>query len=225
MSLTLACISDTHCWGMPLADFPEADILIHSGDATFKGKIQEIKDFGKELSKHLNDSRYHKGYKKIIFVPGNHDFGFESNPIESKKILEDLGITVLINESTEFMGYKFWGSPVTPPFFDWAFNWEDSRRSSLWDTIPDNTDIVITHGPPKGIMDEVYDYRRGGIINTGCSFLSDKIFNLSPKVHVFGHIHEGYGMLSLGRTMYVNASIMSRSYQPINKVSRVVLTV
>ena len=214
MAIKIACISDTHMWGMPLKDIPEADILLHAGDATYRGTVQEVESFAKELSKHLLDSRYKPRYKKIIFVPGNHDWLFEKDERLARQIMMDAGIDVLINESTEFMNLKIWGSPVTPPFHNWAFNWSDDKRIYLWENIEEGTDIVITHGPPRFILDEVIDYDK--IRHTGCPHLANRLAKIKPQLHVFGHIHEGFGETVKDGVRYINASIMDRRYQPNN---------
>jgi len=221
MSIKIACISDTHMWGMPLKDLPEADILLHAGDATYRGSIEEVSLFAKEISKHLKDSRYKPAYKKIIFVPGNHDWLFERDETLARQIMEDAGVEVLINEAVEFDGFKIWGSPVTPPFCNWAFNWDADRRVYLWEQIPEDTDIVITHGPPMYILDEVPE--RDKIRHTGCPHLASRLRVIKPKMHLFGHIHEGYGITVEDEVKYVNASIMDRRYNPNNKATLVEL--
>jgi Icc-related predicted phosphoesterase len=221
MSIKIACISDTHMWGMPLKELPEADILLHAGDATYRGTIEEVSLFAKEISKHLKDSRYKPAYKKIIFVPGNHDWLFERDEALARQIMQDAGVEVLINEAVEFDGFKIWGSPVTPPFHNWAFNWEPNKRIHLWEQIPEDTDIVITHGPPLYILDEVPEYDK--IRHTGCPHLANRLRVVKPKMHLFGHIHESYGVIVKNETKYVNASIMDRRYNPNNKATLVEL--
>lgn len=217
MSIKIAFISDTHMWGMPVREMPEADILLHAGDATYRGTVKEISSFAKEISKHLEDSRYKKGYKKIFFVPGNHDWLFEKDEHLARRIMNDAGIEVLINEAVEFDGFKIWGSPVTPPFCNWAFNWSDEKRMYLWENIPEDTDILITHGPPKYILDEVIERGKDSVRHTGCQYLANRVSKIEPKIHHFGHIHEGYGRILMGKTRYINSSIMCERYQPANK--------
>lgn len=213
-------ISDTHMWGMPLKDLPEGDILVHAGDGTFRGTIPEVTQFHKELIKHKKDSRYKKGYKEIYFIPGNHDFLFEREECLAREIMED--IKVLINEDDVFIDEEtgeilhIWGSPVCPPFGPWAFYRGDDERYKLWGEIPKDVDMVVTHGPPKYILDAVPRFN-GTLEYTGCPHLANKMLEIEPKVHLFGHIHEGYGEKQKDNTRYVNASIMDGRYQPKNK--------
>ena len=213
--MKILCISDTHMSGMPLHQYPDADILVHAGDATFRGRIEEVKFFAKELSKHYKDSRHHKGYQQIIFVPGNHDFLFETQPRLAREIMAEYNIITLINEAHTYNGIKFWGSPTCPPFHNWAFYRNDIERYELWETIPNDIDILITHGPPKFMRDEVRGYMK--IKYCGCGMLEQKVKQIRPKAHIFGHIHEGYGVTKDEHTLFVNAAIMDGRYKPENK--------
>lgn len=214
--LKVLCVSDTHGWDMPIERMPEADIMIHAGDSTFRGTVTELREFYEYLVPHK------KRYKEIIIIPGNHDFGWESDPDMYRQIFK--GITVLINETiihTDKYGqdWKIWGSPVCPPFGRWAFYQKDNVRKFLWDKIPDDTDIVITHGPPKTILDEVEEYYAGRhrAEHVGCPHLYNRILKLQPHLHVFGHVHEGYGQSCILKTECINPSIMNRRYQPLNE--------
>jgi len=204
--MKLVCISDTH---MSTPDLPEGDILIHAGDATFRGTIDEVSKFAEYIK-----TQKHK-FDKIIFVPGNHDFLFETNESLARSILQDC--TVLINESYEYKGIKFWGSPICPPFGNWAFYKEELDRVMLWNTIPDDTDILITHGPPKYMLDQVPTQIDDIIKHCGCEKLLEKVKDLQPKYHIFGHIHEGYGFTRYGSTTFLNACIMDEGYKPKNQ--------
>lgn len=219
MELKIACISDTHNNGMPHSIFPDADILIHAGDGTSRGTIEQVKYFAKELGK-LGHAHQEPGYQAIIFVPGNHDWLFEKEEKLARNIMAEYGIITLINESIKINGFNIWGSPVCPPFYNWAFYKKDEERKALWDLIPKNTDILITHGPPKYILDEVQEFNHMGyeIIHTGCAHLHNKVIELKPKAHIFGHIHEGYGQKQMGETLFVNAALMNRAYVPVNDV-------
>ena len=112
----------------------------------------------------------------------------------------------------EIMGIKFWGSPWQPEFFDWAFN--ASRGEEIrqyWDKIPTGIDVLITHGPPFKLGDQT-DIGE----HVGCLDLLDAIERVKPKLHVFGHIHEGYGVTSANGTTFVNASTCTLRYRPTN---------
>lgn len=190
---------------------PEGDVLVHAGDITWKGNLDAVKRFNEWLGE--------LPHKVKIVIAGNHDFCFEK---PSEKFLARGRLTncIYLEDSGEEIdlldGRKFtvWGSPWTPWFYDWAFNEE---RGPLirehWDMIPDNTDIVVTHGPPYGYLDKT---DRGP--RAGCEELATAIQRIKPKIHVFGHIHEGYGVEidpNVG-TKYINASSCTLQYRPTN---------
>src|SRR5690606_9104680 len=105
-----------------------------------------------------------------------------------------------------------WGSPITPYFHNWAFNRKRGAKiKAHWDLIPDDTDILITHGPPFGILDETVYSKR-----TGCEELLLRVYQVQPKYHIFGHIHEDYGMLAKRETTFVNASVLDDRYELVN---------
>jgi Icc-related predicted phosphoesterase len=193
--LKIVCISDTHRLHRQLK-MPEGDILIHAGDIGCERGFDPLID--------LNEWFKLLPYEHKIVIPGNHDFAIENSPLTAKALLNKAEL--LIDEECIINGVKYWGSPCTPFFHDWA--WNEQRGEPLkriWAKIPMDTDVLITHGPPYGILDEVI---YGGK-NVGCEELRKRVLEVQPKVHVFGHIHEGYGYFSEGKTQYVNASILS----------------
>lgn len=104
-------------------------------------------------------------------------------------------------------GLNIWGSPITPWFFDWAFNRKKGEEICRhWKLIPENTDILITHGAPFGILD-----RTESGVNAGCEDLLAEIDLIKPKYHLFGHIHEWYGMRESTHTTFVNGSILDQN--------------
>jgi Icc-related predicted phosphoesterase len=186
---------------------PDA-IICHCGDISSSGYRWEVEAFFKWYSS--------LPFKNRILIAGNHDFLFEYKPQEIQKILiETPGITYLEDSGIEIDGINFWGSPVTPRFFDWAFN-RDEDIVNHWDLIPNNTDVLITHGPPYGILDFTIRDKK----SVGCPRLLAKIEKLSLSVHAFGHIHEGFGSEEfpdlLPRTLFVNASYLNSRYEPVN---------
>lgn len=208
--MKIVCISDTHNCNAQI-QVPEGDLLIHSGDATTTGTIEEIRLFNKWFSKLPHQ------YK--IFVAGNHDWLFERQNALARSLL-DTGIIYLQDSSVEIEGMRIYGSPWQPRFFDWAFNL--SRGPELekkWRLIPDDVEILITHGPPNGILDAVP--RSWGIENTGCEELRNRVETLSAhgdlKIHVFGHIHCGYGVEEQFGIKFINASACDEAYLPDNK--------
>lgn len=211
----IVAISDTHCQ-LDDVSIPEGDILLHSGDLTYRGTPQEI---SKELKKL---SRYKDKYKAIILCEGNHDWLGARSPSMMDQMCKDNGIILLRDSSVTIEGLKFYGSPFQPEFCNWAFNLprgEPLKRK--WANIPDDTDVLITHGPPMGILDNVtkFDHRTSQQIieHVGCEDLYNRIMELKDlKLHVFGHIHDGHGQLKMGNTTFVNASICTEEYRPTN---------
>jgi Icc-related predicted phosphoesterase len=202
MSIRIVAISDTHEQHETIK-LPEGDILICSGDITYNGKPFAVSQFNAWFA-----AQPHR-YK--VLIAGNHDFLFEKERAYARSLISS-NIIYLENTGCEIMGLKFWGSPETPWFFDWAFNRQrgaDIRR--YWDEIPARTDVLITHGPPFGILD-----RNANDENTGCEELLVAVQRTRPRVHIFGHIHEGFGVEERDGTIFVNASQLDIHYKPAN---------
>jgi Icc-related predicted phosphoesterase len=201
--MKIVCISDTHNCNERI-NVPDGDILIHSGDATTVGNVKQIVEF--------NDWFANLPHKHKIFIAGNHDWLFETDNRFARTLLDD-SITYLQDSSVEIEGLKIYGSPWQPRFFDWAFNLNrGAELAEKWKLIPEATDILITHGPPHGILDEVE--RQYWTENTGCEELRKRVEIVKPKLHVFGHIHCGYGEKEEFGVKFVNASTCDEDYQP-----------
>jgi Icc-related predicted phosphoesterase len=207
--MRIVCISDTHNCNEQI-DVPDGDLLIHSGDATINGTEQEVASFIDWFSglPHMNK----------IFVAGNHDWLFELDNRAARILLSDNGISYLQDSSTEIVGLKIYGSPWQPRFFDWAFNLNRGYElAEKWRLIPDDVEILITHGPPYGILDEVP--REWGVENTGCEELRKRVDEIAAfgrlRLHIFGHIHCGYGTTELNGVRFVNASTCDENYDPV----------
>lgn len=206
--LKIVCISDTHNCNEQIS-VPDGDILIHAGDATITGTVDEIVLF--------NEWFTNLPHKYKVFVAGNHDWLFETNNRFARNLL-DKSIIYLQDSSVEIEGLKIYGAPWQPRFFDWAFNLNrGAEMAEKWELIPDDVDVLITHGPPNGILDEVP--RKNFIENTGCEELIKKVEKLrlnNLKLHIFGHIHCGYGTTEENGVTFVNASNCDESYEPTN---------
>ena len=205
-------ISDTHNRHKQLNNhLPGGDIIIHSGDISSMGYHHEIVEFCKWFH-HL------PGYKHKVMIAGNHDWGFEKLPEES---IEAVGRYPKVNYLQDNMinldGVRIWGSPWQPEFCNWAFNLPKNGDvlKSKWDMIPENVDldILITHGPPFGVLDVV----KGETMNLGCELLSERLKIVKPKIHVFGHIHSGYGIKMSDDILFVNASVLNEQYYYTNE--------
>ncbi len=181
---------------------PPGDVLVHAGDITGHGTIDEIKEFNEFLGS-LPHS--HK-----IVIAGNHDFCFERD--SERSAAELVNCTYLQDQQVEIGGIHFYGSPWQPWFYDWAFNLQRGAEiRAKWELIPDNTDVLITHGPPYGHRDKTFSGEA-----VGCQDLLKVVKRIQPRVHIFGHIHEGAGVSSNEKTEFINASTCNLAYQPVN---------
>ena len=209
--MNLTFISDTHNkhGHIPKEFLLGGDIIFHTGDISSRGYIHEVENFLKWYNS--LDS-----YKYKILIAGNHDFLFEYSPQKAKSILENYPNVIYLQDSgIEIQGLNIWGSPWQPEFYNWAFNLPRKGAELLekWKMIPRNCDILLTHGPPKGILDKVPD----GFL-CGCEILYDEIIqHINPKVHAFGHIHCGYGIQEHEGTHFINASSLNEEYKYANK--------
>lgn len=203
--MKIDCVSDLHGFKPKLNG---GDLLIVGGDLTAHDMIAEHLAFSGWLCK--------LPYKKIILIAGNHD-----GKMDNFKPFDQDNVCYLQDSGTQFKGFKIWGSPWTPTFFDWHFmkdRGEDIKK--MWDLIPDDIDILVTHGPPFGIQDQMPDPEKF----CGCEELRNTLSRLTKlKLHVFGHVHEGYGKVVVNGVIHVNASIMNEHYQPVNKPIRIEL--
>lgn len=214
--MKIVCISDSHCQ-LDKITIPDGDILVHSGDLTYRGTIQETSKELFELSKHR------ARFKNIVLVEGNHDWLGEHNPPVMDQMCEDNGITLLRDSSITIEGVKLYGAPWQPEFCNWAFNVPRGRAlKEKWDLIPEDTNVLITHGPPHGILDGVERFNgktsEYDIEHVGCVDLWNKINQLDQlKLHVFGHIHSGYGQIKARGITFINASTCTERYKPNNQ--------
>lgn len=200
MELDIIAFSDTHNDHDNLK-LPSADIAIHAGDACIKGNFTEVKNFLQWYVK--------QPFKYKIYVPGNHDKKMYTHK-DLKDLSKEYGIYVLYDDLITIEGVRIYGNATT-------FTSEDRIEpiSDLWDkkkiawcNIQKNIDILVTHIPPKGILDQA---NRGA--NIGCSFLRKTVENINPKIHIFGHCHEDQGkVFDNGRTKFMNVACKDRSY-------------
>lgn len=201
--MRIVCISDTHGKHHRLLDLPEGDVLVHAGDFCNQGTLAEVQEFGKWLAT--------LPYRHRIVVAGNHDWPFERTPRKARAALRSA--TYLQDKGVEIDGVRFWGSPWQPVFYNWAFNLpRGPKLAEKWALIPDGTDVVITHGPPRGYGDQCLSNG----FNAGCDDLLVALERCGARLHVAGHIHEGYGVRNHGPMTIVNASTCNLNYQPVN---------
>lgn len=218
--MIIDCISDLH-GELPDAQkyLPGGDILIIGGDLTASDKANQYDRFFNWL--------WPLKYERKILIAGNHDHKLES-VIGSFDSLP-FGFHFLNDSGCDYKGFKIWGSPYTPKYGNWGYmcsRGEEMRKH--WDLIPSDIDILITHGPPHGILDQtVRRYECRGA-NVGCEELYKVLYTgkVKPKLHAFGHIHEGYGQTivqDFNGCLMVNCSHMNENYEAVNPPIRIIL--
>lgn len=203
--MRLVFISDTHSLHLKMEHpVPAGDVLIHCGDCTNVGRVAELEDFNTWIGT--------LPHRRKIVVAGNHDWLFQRNLTKAKRLLTNA--TYLQDDGLIIEKVRFWGSPWQPWFCDWAFNKQrgaDIRQ--YWEAIPIDTNVLITHGPPQGILDTIHKDGE----HLGCADLMDIVDNrVQPHIHAFGHIHGGYGQRQWRETLYINAAICNEAYRPVN---------
>lgn len=196
-------ISDTHGLHDAL-ELPPGDVLIHAGDVSKRGYTREIVSF-------LNWFKVQPHPYKI-FIAGNHDYFFEQKPAEEIAAIIPSNVIYLNDSGIEIGGVRIWGSPVQPWFCDWAFNRQRGPEiRKHWDLIPAGTDILLTHGPAFGFLDRLITGEA-----VGCEELIKKIWEIKPKYHLTGHIHEAYGEIETDGIRFINAAVLNHRYEMQN---------
>lgn len=190
------------------------DVLIHAGDCMNSGyKLREVYKTFEWLST--------QSFRHIIYVAGNHDRPFQHSGFPAYVKSRFPTITYLQDEAITIDGIKFYGSPWQPAFYNWAFNLPRNSKEleEKWNAIPEDTNVLITHGPPHGILDKCSPGYGSRIV--GCELLAARVRQLrNLKLHVFGHIHHSRGYVTLDGVTYANAAVVNESYvwkySPIN---------
>lgn len=206
--MKIVLISDVHGKWNKLT-IPECDLLISAGDYSFRGEKHMVVDFHKWLSK--------QPARQVISVQGNHELWVEKNWEEAKQLTYKIAprIHFVQEEALEIEGIKLFCSAITPFFCNWAWNKQPGQEiKQHWDKIPEDTEILVTHGPRQGILDLTPHGEK-----VGCKELGERIDQLKNlKLHVFGHIHGSSGELNFNGVTYINASICDERYLPLNPV-------
>ncbi len=199
--MRLVLLSDTHSLH-DAVQVPDGDVLVHAGDCSGRGRPDEIEAFG-----HWFRALPHP---HKVFVAGNHDFLFQDDPQRARALLGD--VHYLQDFGLELDGLSIWGSPWQPWFHDWAFNLPRGEPlAERWRQAPTGVDLLVTHGPPRGILDRIATGE-----DVGCEALLAELERIRPAVHMFGHIHEARGTQQGDPTLFVNASICNLQYRPIH---------
>lgn len=191
--MKIVCISDTHLEIKGDLKLPDGDVLIHAGDHTHNGTKSQLNDAAKWLG------QYRTQFERVFTVAGNHDFIAQDEPGFANIAFARHGVKYLEDQGVWYNDVYFYGSPWQPYFFQWAFNFPEKdggiHAKRVWDYIPARTNVLITHGPPLGILDKT---KGGWDTRVGCPHLLDRIGKLKHlKLHVFGHIHEQNGELNM----------------------------
>lgn len=211
--IKICAISDVHGKWSGLK-IPECDLLISCGDYSFRGEKHMVRDYHKWLSK--------QPAKKIISVQGNHELWVEQNFEQAKLVAEEAcpGVVFLDHGIIMINDIKIYCSAATPFFHNWAWNLYPAELEKWWDKIHDDTDIICTHGPAYGILDQV-NYADGTpkTGSLGCPHLAKRIKEIKPDLHFCGHIHSGHGEKHIDGTSYYNVSICDEMYMPTNSVT------
>lgn len=234
-------ISDTHNKHKQLdGKLPGGDLLIHSGDISSLGRPREVESFIKwfnEIDNYThkifiagnhdmsfdseilmqNKIDYFDGKRSVWETEGNTHFPSVGKPQWLDVLLNselNSNVYYLENSDITIDGLKIWGSPITPAFgFGWAFNAYRHEINQYWQLIPNDTDIVITHGPIYGYCDRT---DRGGL-SVGCEQLYHRLNEVNPQLHFSGHIHEAYGYRQTKWGYAFNGCVCDLSYEPTNK--------
>lgn len=206
--MKIACVSDLHGF---LPKLPECDLVLLGGDycPTVKYQTEWFTEHFAPWIESLSER------SQVIGIAGNHDFIFERIPDE----VPPMKWVYLQDSGFEWKGLKFWGTPWQPRFFDWAFNADESELKERWSLIPDNTDVLLLHGPPRNYG----DFSPFGQVHTGSPSLLEKIEEIQPKLVIAGHIHSGYGRYEIGNTLFLSCSLVNESYQPVHEIQVVEL--
>ena len=199
--MRLVLISDTHGRHDQIA-IPDGDVLLHAGDVTHFGRLADLEK--------VNAWFEQLPHQHKLLVPGNHDFYFENQQSQARAVMS--AVDVLIDQAVEIDGVHFYGSPYQPVFHNMAFNIpRGTPLAEKWALIPPETDVLITHSPPYGILDQTVMRWQ-----VGCKELRKAVDQLRPKLHLFGHIHEAYGQVTQNGTHFVNGSSVTFRLKPIN---------
>lgn len=184
--MRIVTVSDTHNQ-LSKVKLPKGDLLIHAGDWTMRGAINEVAQFAHDLKSVAYGFKY-----GAVVVAGNHDWLAQKDDHQVRSMLKDADIKYLLDQEVVINGLKFWGSPWTPWFLDWAFNAQRGEEiRAKWEMIPRDANVIVTHGPAADLLDEVPSG-----YGVGCQDLRETLaVRVQPMLHVFGHIHHSYGIL------------------------------
>lgn len=191
-AMRIVAVADTHTFEQDLAGIPDGDVFVHAGDLLRGGTLEELEGVAAWIRA--------LPHRHKIVVAGNHDWCFLRRRGEAEAMLGDA--IYLEDSGCVIEGLRFWGSPWQPSYNDWAYNLPRGEAlAERWALIEEGTDVLITHGPPKGIGDRGPYPKRAG-----CEALAERVRELRPRLHIFGHIHQDGGLWERDGTAYLNAT-------------------
>jgi Icc-related predicted phosphoesterase len=204
--MVIVALSDTH-GNHHSVDVPPGDVIIHCGDITLKSNLSEVSDFIEWFAG--------LSFQYKILVAGNHDRFIRKKKPEFLELIKSHKISYLENSLIRINGFSIFGSPFSLNYGGLgAFTYHDTPEAErIWNLIPENTNILVTHAPPKGLRDFSKTFNK----NAGCQVLRERVLSIKPRYHIFGHIHESYGIELHGDSVFINASLTNRSGEIINK--------
>ena len=191
--MRIVAVADTHTFQNDLRQIPDGDMFVHAGDLCRAGKLDELRTVAEWL--------HSLPHRHKLVIAGNHDWCFVRDP---QLAVEVLGKEIVYLQDSQAIleGVRFWGSPWQPNFNNWAFNLSRGEAlASKWAQIPNGIDVLITHGPPRGIGD-----RTGDLVRQGCEDLLAAVHRTKPLLHLFGHIHEDGGVWRERGICYANVT-------------------
>lgn len=224
--MRIICTSDLHGQLFPPENLKDsgADVMVIAGD------ICPLRNHSTQFQESWLSTNFSKWAREaqniipnIIFIAGNHDFFFEKcNTKNWVTYFTGNNIHYLQDSGVTIDGIKFWGTPWQRRFYDWAFNLDEEDLASKWALIPEETDVIICHGPAYGYGDKVPKYgnprseQAKDDEHVGSKAMLSRIQEVGAKLYVCGHIHKGYGIANYGKTKMVNASFVNEKYIPTN---------
>lgn len=190
--MKFVAISDTHGCHRQLTNLPAGDVLIHGGDVCNRGNVDQVHDFLDWFAALDFD------YK--IFIAGNHDSVLATGESLIPSTFPDGSsfpdnMIHLVDQEFMVDGVKIWGAATKAKT-------GISKAANDWSSVPDDTDILITHFPPREILDQNFAGKHCGL-----KCLQECVKTLAPSVHLFGDVHASYGEQKIGLVQYYNASL------------------
>jgi Icc-related predicted phosphoesterase len=200
--MRIVAASDLHGQLPKPDEFPPGDVLALAGDLCPHGSADRQLDW---LAADFEEWVKHVPVTHVVATWGNHDFAGQKDP--TPRIDR---VRWLLDSSIEIDGCRFWGAPWSLPFFDWAFMLPEDELAETWKLIPDETDVVIVHGPPQGYGDLTSLGR-----HVGSASLGRRLEEIGPQLALFGHIHEAAGRWDVAGGAWANVSLLDLHYNRV----------